>query len=187
MQACVWRVRTLKPGVVPLRCSFCSSHFWSGRCSRCSTCYGKGASDGRLLEELCTLDRSGVGRCTKAHPWTFQGAACPGRLSLTNQRKHSLLGAVHCMYGKFSQSLCGALLLCRPLLELDKARSCSGPCPTALALWSTCAPASALFLALGDAAGGVEVLELRRPALPPGQHAGAPRAALHADAGNRHM
>ena len=51
-------------------------------------------------------------------------------------------------------------------LEPDETRSSGrGPDLTALALWSTSGPAHTLFLALGDAAGGVEVLELRRPGL----------------------
>ena len=55
----------------------------------------------------------------------------------------------------------------------------SGPELTALALWSTCTPASTLFLALGDKAGGVEVLELRRPAVAQGQQGEASHAGAH--------
>ena len=63
---------------------------------------------------------------------------------------------------------------------LDETRSCRAPELTALSLWSTCAPASVLFLALGDAAGGVEVLELRRQAFLPGQHDGASNVGARA-------
>ena len=64
-------------------------------------------------------------------------------------------------------------------LELDE--TCSGRAPelTALALWSTCTPASTLFLALGDKAGGVEVLELRRPSVAQGPQGGASHAGAH--------
>ena len=63
--------------------------------------------------------------------------------------------------------------------DLGGARSGRDPELTALALWSTCTPASTLFLALGDKAGGVEVLELRRPAVAQGPQGGASHAGAH--------